>query len=247
MFLLPPILGFKTLTVFHVNPLHEGVIPVDMDTADLRGDMFFDLRSKTLPIECSPQFNKNHSSDDCTNGEVVDDDLVISKLSLDIVGGYGDYGRCNICGDQGIDPFSGLNCTAGHYFCSCGDYRHPVACNDQPAVGLENISAAFGGWDPCTWDRWIQEPWACWGWPVVGLTGGLWYSTTEAGWCDAAGADPAKCTWRARVEKVVNKSCSDKMIYDVVEAHDDSHDGCFARCDGSQVGMRGGAGGRRNE
>jgi hypothetical protein len=34
------------LTVYHVNPLHEGVIPVNMDTADLRGDIFFDLRSK---------------------------------------------------------------------------------------------------------------------------------------------------------------------------------------------------------
>lgn len=46
----------KTLTVYHVNPLHEGVIPVDMDSADLRGDMFFDLRSKTAPIECSSRF-----------------------------------------------------------------------------------------------------------------------------------------------------------------------------------------------
>ena len=34
----------------HVNPLHEGVMPVDMDTADVHGDIFFDLRSKVLPI-----------------------------------------------------------------------------------------------------------------------------------------------------------------------------------------------------
>jgi hypothetical protein len=61
------------LTVYHVNPLREGVIPVNMNTADLRGDIFFDLRSKVLPIECA----SNPQSKDCTNEEVVDNDLVI--------------------------------------------------------------------------------------------------------------------------------------------------------------------------
>ena len=42
-----------TKTVYHVNPLHEGVLPIDMDTADVFGDAFFDLRSKVLPIECA--------------------------------------------------------------------------------------------------------------------------------------------------------------------------------------------------
>ena len=65
------------LTVYHVNPLHEGVIPVDMDTADLRGDIFFDLRSKTLPVECA---SDRAIGSDCANEEVVDDDLVITKL-----------------------------------------------------------------------------------------------------------------------------------------------------------------------
>eukprot|EP00900_Chrysochromulina_parva_P013970 jgi/Chrpa1/22574/Chrysochromulina_OHIO_Genome00025132-RA len=70
------------LTVYHVNPLHEGVIPVNMDTADLRGDIFFDLRSKVLPIECA----SNPQSKDCTNEEVVDNDLVITKLILSVKG-----------------------------------------------------------------------------------------------------------------------------------------------------------------
>ena len=48
--------------------------------------------------------------------------------------------------------------------------------------------------------------------------------------CDAPGADPLTCTWRAAVEKVVNKSCSDEQIYAAVEAHDAAHDGCFSRC-----------------
>ncbi|KAL1523213.1 hypothetical protein AB1Y20_018165 [Prymnesium parvum] len=235
------LLGFspassQTLTVYHVNPLHEGVLPIDMDTADLHGDMFFDLKSKTTPIERSSQFNGTRGGD-CTNGEVVDTDLVISKLSIDVFGGFGEYGRCNICMEDGIDPFSGLKCTPGQYFCTCGNFRAPYACNDQRAVGREELSSAFGNFTICTWDVWVKAPWACWGWPVVRLTGGTWYSTTRAGWCDAPGADPATCTWRARVEKIVNKSCSDDIIYSAVEAYDAERDGCFARCPSHQRGQ----------
>jgi hypothetical protein len=60
--------------------------------------------------------------------------------------------------------------------------------------------------------------------------GGLWYSTTKEGWCDAPGAN-SSCTWRvAAAVKRVNKTCSDNNIYNKVEASDT--DGCFAKCDG---------------
>jgi len=222
---------WQQLTVYHVNPLHQGVLPVNMDTADLHGDMFFDLRSKVLPVECRNS-SSGHHTDDCSNGEVVDADLVISKLSLQIRGDFGDYGRCNICGSAGVDPFSGLNCTAGSYFCTCGDYHSPYPCNNERRVGREDVGAAFGNFSSkiCTWDRWVDAPWMCWGWPVVGKTGGMWYSTTEAGWCDAPGADPLTCTWAATVVKVVNKTCSDAKIYDAVEAYDAQRAQCFERC-----------------
>jgi fumarate reductase subunit C len=41
----------KNVTVYHVNPVVYGVAPVNMNTADLFGDMYFDLRTKALPIE----------------------------------------------------------------------------------------------------------------------------------------------------------------------------------------------------
>jgi hypothetical protein len=41
----------KNVTVYHVNPVVYGVAPVNMNTADLLGDMYFDLRTKALPIE----------------------------------------------------------------------------------------------------------------------------------------------------------------------------------------------------
>jgi len=224
------------LTLYHVNPLHEGVVPINMDTADIRGDAFFDLRSKVLPIECSnTAANSTQHKSDCTNGEVIDDDLVITMLTLHVKDeNFSEYGRCNICGDNGTDPFSHLPCDPGEYICSCGNYGHPRNCNDDPGVGAENITEAFGHFGGCSWDTWIRAPWSCWGFSVVDKTGGMWYSTTRAGWCDAPDADPDTCTWRATIEKVVNKTCSDKKIYDAVEAYDKAGDGCFDRCPDKQ-------------
>ena len=226
------------LTVYHVNPLHEGVIPVNMDTADLRGDIFFDLSSKTMPIECASPIGKYSSA--CSNEEVVDHDLVISKLVMTVRGEFGGYGRCNTCNASDIDPFSRLPCHGSAYLCTCGDYEHPHDCNSQKAVGAENITTAFGGFTQCTWENWISYPWMCWGWTVFNKTAGpgvnMWYSSTAAGWCDAPGASPATCTWSARVIKIVNKTCSDNMVHRAVEEYDAEHDGRFAKCPHTKPG-----------
>jgi len=228
------------LTVYHVNPLHEGVIPIDMDTADLRGDMFFDLRSKTLPVECSS--DNPMMAGDCANEEVVDPDLVITKLVMTVKDAFGEYGRCNACNSSDIDPFSRLPCHGANYLCSCGNYQKPHDCSSQVAVGAENITEAFSSFNNfiCTWDNWIQYPWLCWGWNVVNKTGGpgsnMWYSSTAAGWCDAEGAG-ADCTWSANVVKIVNKTCSDDAIHTAVESYDAAHEGRFASCPKSQPGV----------
>ena len=48
-------------------------MPIDMDTADLAGDAFFDLRSKVLPIECSANRTGGWHGD-CDNGEDLPDE-----------------------------------------------------------------------------------------------------------------------------------------------------------------------------
>ena len=50
----------QNLTLYHVNPLHEGVIPSDMDTSDLNGDIFFDLKSAVTPVECASGVRRHH-------------------------------------------------------------------------------------------------------------------------------------------------------------------------------------------
>ena len=227
------------LTVYHVNPLHEGVVPVNMDTADLRGDMFFDFKSKVLPIECASN-NTGGPGSDCTNQEIIDVDLVISKLILSVKGEFGEYGRCNACNASDIDPLSRLPCHGQNYLCSCGEYPQMHDCNSQKAVGAANLTQSSGRYDPCTWDTWIQYPWVCWGHKISNKTAGpgknMWYSSTAAGWCDAPGASPATCTWSAKVLKIVNKTCSDNSVHSAVEEYDAQHDGRFAKCPHSTPG-----------
>jgi len=222
--------SWTNLTVYHVNPLHLGVLPINMNTADLSGDAFFDLRSAVLPIQCA---GGNASGGyECRNGEEVDADLVITRLALSVRdSSFGEYSRCNICGDDGVDIFSGLPCRPKTYICSCGEWWGMRDCTNETTVGREDIGRAFGRWGSCRWSEWIHAPWKCWPWPVVHKTGGLWYSTTEKGHCDAPGADTNACTWRATVEKVVNKSCSSGLIHAAVEAHDrEAGGGCFDGC-----------------
>ena len=244
------------LTVYHVNPLHEGVVPVNMVTADLRGEMFFDFGSKVLPIECA----SNPQSKECTNEEVdfgskvlpiecasnpqskdcTNEDVVITKLILSVKGEFGEYGRCNACNASDIDPFSRLPCHGQNYLCTCGNFENASDCSSQKPAGAENITNSFGHFGMCSWDNWIKAPWACWGFSVINKTAGpgknMWYSSTAAGWCDAPGASPATCTWSAKVLKIVNKTCSDNSVHRAVEEYDALHDGRFAKCPHSTPG-----------
>ena len=231
------------LTVYHVNPLHDGVIPLNMDTADLRGDMSFDVKSVVLPVECAvdqPDL-RWAAMGDCTNEEVIDDDLVVTKLVLKVQGAFGEYGRCNVCNSSDTDPFSSLPCHGASYLCTCGNYQKPANCNAQLQVGAENVTETFGQFSRfiCTWETWIKEPWICWGTTTVNKMAApgvnMWYSTTAAGWCGAEDASP-DCTWSADVLMVVNKSCSDELIRSAVEVYDAKHEGLFARCPHSQPG-----------
>ena len=81
--------------------------------------MYFDMRSKALPIECAD----DPTSMDCTNPEVTANDLVITKLILEVdTEKYTKaYGRCNICVNH-TDHHGNNNCTNGEYTCACSSH-----------------------------------------------------------------------------------------------------------------------------
>lgn len=278
----------ETLEVYHVNPAHYGPAPVNMDTADLGGDAFFDLRSVGEPLECANQ-DPNRPSPDCTNPEVVAHDLVITKLVLEVDSRFGTYGMCNVC-VNGSASMSG-HCTTeqeGQYLCSCRGFGpHPggskyecmnkrcyqsyhgtlnetecfktctnasdadvarVSFNNamfersagynQPpmpseecnaTVGRENVTEKFARMGGC---RTGEKNYQCWQANVIQKVGGMWYSTTDTGYCgNGTTPEPSNCTWRVKqVTKIVNKTCSDNSIFTKIEKYDATvpGGGCFA-------------------
>ena len=110
------------------------------NTGDARGDLFFDLRSVDLPIECAHPTSR--TAHDCDNAEVVSNDLVITKLILEVDSSkYGQYGRCNVC-VNGTDHHGNNTCKDGVYSCACGGFRAPAPCN--ASVGKMNVTAHYG-------------------------------------------------------------------------------------------------------
>ena len=61
-------------------------------------------------------------------------------------------------------------------------------------------------------------------------TGGTWYSTLAQGYCgDGTAPAPAGCTWKVtNVDKVINKTCSDRSIYNAIESYGAKNGACFA-------------------
>lgn len=217
------------LTIYHVNPLSEGIMPFDMDSGDAPGDMMFDFRSKVLPFEC----HANPSSHDCTNPEVVGEKLVISKLELEVDTRFGQYARCNMC-INGTDGHGDDHCTDGQYVCSCS--VDETVHKDCPLdVGMVDLLDTHSG--KC--EEWDAE-WKCWHEHVVAKTKGKWISTVKDGYCgDGSSTAPDGCTWRVMpgtTPKAIEKECSDNVIYDVIENYDDNAKHCFGSCDDSGPG-----------
>merc|ERR1719221_1629288 len=133
----------KNITVYHVNPHQYGAIPIDMDTGDAGGDMFFDLFQVMIqPLECAnksantSKSHHHHHGHTCTNQEAIAPNLMVNKLTLEVDSRYSGYAKCNVCvnGTDGRDH----KCTKEQkYFCYCSDdWDDEIPCNKT--VGLEN-------------------------------------------------------------------------------------------------------------
>lgn len=127
----------RNLTVFHVNPASAGAVPVNMDTGDARGDLYFYLGQFFLPLECANGAKSGRAQFDCKNPEHVDPDLVVTKVDLEIDSRTETYSACNYC--NGTDPFSGRPCKKDTYICNC---ESSSGC-DNTKVGEQNVTEKF--------------------------------------------------------------------------------------------------------
>jgi len=141
----------KNITVYHVNPASFSAAPLNMNTADLNGDMYFDLRTRGLPLECGIWRNLSFWSQlDCDNPEVANvSDLAITKLVLEVDTRWADYANCN------LDPASGV------YSCDWQDC--PDNCSALTPGGMHDGGHQCDNSNGCAWDKADSrcEPYGC--------------------------------------------------------------------------------------
>eukprot|EP00939_MAST-03C_sp_MAST-3C-sp1_P005557 g5557.t1 len=107
-----------------------------MDTGDTQGDLYFYIDQFYLPEECKDY----PESFDCDNPEREDNDLVLTKVDLDISDtDTTTYSACNLC--NGTDPFTHKTCTVGTYVCDC--FAQGMDKCDPTKVGVENVTKFF--------------------------------------------------------------------------------------------------------
>jgi len=210
----------QNITVYHVNPAKDGAIPLNMDTGNAPGDLFFDLLEVIIyPLNCP---NGKASGHQCGNPE-ASGDLNVNKLTLEVDTRYSGYAKCNIC-VNGTDG-RGHSCPSGEYFCYCSTGGYPgrdVPCNKT--IGRENLVDAFGHHGHHRGCHLFESKSECYELAIFSklnssTTPAYWYSSQSSGYCDAPGHTGDSCTWRAvSVEKVVSRTCHSKVFGEIVQA-----------------------------
>lgn len=124
-----------------MNPVSAGAYPVNMDTGDALGDLYFYLGQFLLPLECQNVSAESRAHFDCDNPERVSKDLVVTRAEMSFDDRFTGYSGCNLC--NGTDPFSRKPCVVGTYICDCEGHEHdPSACNSHK-VGEANVTQMF--------------------------------------------------------------------------------------------------------
>jgi len=217
----------QRLAVYHSHPLGFPVAPVNQNTADFEGHVFFDIFSTFKQFTCAVV---SLPGPGCGNPEVDGRDLVVTELILEADSRWDTYGKCNICID-GHDPFEpSVKCRTGEYTCNCDDWPMNGSIHTPCGRGVGRVSTDGMGRGITSCQGLPHD--VCW---LIALSGkqldGFWYSTLEGGQChDAADTN---CTWRM-VEAVqrINKTCYDDVIWSAVERQNPI---CFRGCKARSV------------
>lgn len=129
----------KEITVYHVHAANVSNIPMNMDTGDAPGDLFFELDQFLLPLQCAdPSYF--YDKFECQNPEHLSKGLVATEVHLEVDSRYTNYSGCNFC--TGTDPFTRKPCEAGTYVCDCMNFLNPKGC-DRRFVGMETVVHEF--------------------------------------------------------------------------------------------------------
>ena len=152
------------ITVYHVNGKSYPSVPLNMNTGSAKGDMYFALRSRGLPLECGIWANESlWSRFDCTNKEVVASDLTVTKIVLEVDDRFGDYATCGIDEDTGeyscecLDAQANCSAYAGNEK-QCNKTNSCLwddidgRCEIFGCVNITNREMCTQGYRKCLWD-----------------------------------------------------------------------------------------------
>jgi|GEM_PF-4857334 len=227
------------ITVYHVSPLQYGALPINMDSGDATGDMFYDLFEVIVyPLAC-PNGTATKSPPEfhgCENPEAeVSEHLMVNKLTLEVDALYSDYAKCNIGRENNTDGH-GHPCPHNMYCCFCDNPTDPhgpsIPCQDT--VGRMSVYERFNS-SICQANSTAAECYRAHAFEKLTPSNpGYWYSSLNKSYCGSMGRDAehAECTWRVlSVDKIVTSACHVHVFGDVVQANGDPAclEGCGAQ------------------
>jgi len=227
--------NLKNITIYHVNEAKFGPIPINMDTGDAIGDLFFDmLEVISQPLRCDgpnrPLPNPD-GPDFCKNQEAAGPNLRVNKLTLEVDSRFSAYAACNV-GVNNTTPFGGY-CKTDTYCCGCVKHGgphgfEPVPCNKT--MGYERVYETMGRFiqgcksNASTVDCYTDNVFK----KLSSTTPGIWYSSLEKAFCGSSAVGTGGCTWRvASVDKIVKRACHTQVFGAAVSA---TAPACFDRC-----------------
>tara|TARA_B110001452_G_scaffold211127_1_gene181595 strand:- start:513 stop:1553 length:1041 start_codon:yes stop_codon:yes gene_type:complete len=227
--------GSQDVVMYHVNPRRFGPVPLNMDTADEAGDLFFEMMQVLpVPLACSDPHRDPHSGFECENPEAIDPTDVVNKLTLTVEGGFSGYAMCNI-GRNDTDGI-GHACKDDTYCCFCPGEVHswpPVGTPCNATVGMSNIHESHMGHShgACKKDYECYSERA--GEVLTAQNPGYWYSPLSYGACSLHTTPASNCTWSVKaIEKIVNKTCHADSFFGAIQAAAPS---CFSECASPKV------------
>mmetsp|Transcript_63364 Transcript_63364/g.147609 ORF Transcript_63364/g.147609 Transcript_63364/m.147609 type:complete len:321 (+) Transcript_63364:58-1020(+) len=220
----------QVLEVYHVNPYHLGPYPINMNSGDATGDLFFDLKMVLMtPIMCTDP-NSPFLRLSCKNQEVHAPDVVVNKLHISVRRAWSGYAYCNVGLKNNSGPF-GDECPHNKYCCVCGiPYLKKIKpCHAK--VGKKNVKLELE-WPPAGSCNATAPEWLCWQSKLTDKLSyrdpGYWYSTLDYGYCPHHPGRSQNCTWQVTsVDKIVNKTCHSSSFIGAVETYNRT---CFEGC-----------------
>ena len=213
----------RNLTMFHINQRNVSSIPINMDLADVDGDLYYYIGMEVVhALECRNTSSSLLAPTDCNislEGETADfRHLVVTKLIMEVDTRWTNYSDCNKEG--------------GNYRCAGG-----YGTVSNSSVGIYNLTEFGINHGSHKHQKQCSEPGATypclqeidnWRYNTPAKTGGFWYSTLADGYCGNAQSAHG-CSWRVvDIAKRVSRQCFDESFFSVVRSADRS--GCFDGC-----------------